>query len=139
MNFQTVTAYALNVSSDTKYPAFSADAWMKAAEVTLMGLGAVFAVLAVLWLVLSIFKLIFVKDTATKSKTEEKKTAAPEPKPEPVAVAEKTDDGELIAVITAAIAAYRASEEGLTGDDVNGFKVVSFKRATKGRAWNSNK
>ena len=49
------------------------------------------------------------------------------------------DDGELIAVITAAIAAYRASEEGLTGDDVNGFRVVSFKRATKGRAWNSNK
>ena len=139
MNFQTVTAYALNVSADTKYPAFSAEAWMKAAEVTIMGLGAVFAVLAVLWLVLSVFKLIFANDS-TKSKTAVKKDIASEPKPEPIAVAEsKTDDGELIAVITAAIAAYRASEEGLTGDAVNGFRVVSFKRATKGRAWNSNK
>ena len=138
MNFQTITAYALNVSSDTKYPAFSADAWMKAAEVTLLGMVMVFAVLGILWLALSVFKLVFARDKA-KGKTAEMRVTATEPKSEPMPVAKETDDGELIAVITAAIAAYRASEQGLTGEEVNGFKVVSFKRATKGRAWNSNK
>ena len=49
------------------------------------------------------------------------------------------DDGELIAVITAAIAAYRASEEGMSAAEAGGFRVVSFKRASTGRAWNSNK
>ena len=138
MNIQNIGAYALSVSSDTKYPMFSADAFAKAGEVILLGMGMVFAVLALLWLALTVFKWIFASDTTKK------KDKAPESAPvveaapvaEPVA---ETDDGELIAVITAAIAAYRAEEEGLTGESVEGFRVVSFKRAAKGRAWNSNK
>lgn len=141
MNIQTMTAYVLSTGADTKYKAFSPEAWAKAAEVTLMGMGLVFIVLAVLWFVLYIFKLVFAKNTVSdkKEKTSEAKT---EVTASPIAQAVTTaapDDGELVAVITAAIAAYRASEEGLTGESVNGFRVVSFKRASKGRAWNSNK
>ena len=138
MNVQIMAAYALSVSSDTKYTAFSADAWAKAAEVTVLGMGMIFAVLAILWLVLAVFKNIFAKDTA-KGQKPEKKEPTPVAEPEPIAVTPQTDDGELVAVISAAIAAYRASEEGVTGEAVNGFRVVSFKRAAGGRAWNSNK
>ena len=137
MNIQNMAAYALRVSSDTKYPAFSADAWAKAAEVTLLGLGMVFAVLAILWFALCIFKIVFAKDN-TKAKKTEKTSPAPVAEPAPEVVTQ-TDDGELVAVITAAIAAYRSSEEGLTGEAAGGFRLVSFKRAAGGRAWNSNK
>ena len=131
MNIQTMSAYALSVSSDTKYSAFSAEAWTKALEVTILGMGMVFSVLAILWLALVVFKLVFAKEQ--KRNKVEVSTPASVAEPEPVAEA---DDGELIAVISAAIAAYRAEEEGCVGDDVNGFRVVSFKRAAKGRAWN---
>ena len=137
MNIQNMTAYALNVSSDTKYTMFSADAFAKAAEVVLLGVGMVFAVLALLWLALSVFKLIFSGNTE-KKKTAEQSAPEPEAETAPTAVPQ-TDDGELIAVLTAAIAAYRANEEGLTGESAGGFRVVSFKRAAKGRPWNSNK
>ena len=53
-------------------------------------------------------------------------------KPEPVA--EVQDDGELIAVITAAIAAMIESGD-YKNEFVGGFRVVSFKRTTSG-AWN---
>ena len=132
MNIQTMTAYALSVSSDTKYPAFSAEAWTKALEVTILGMGMVFSVLAILWFALLIFKAVFAREQK-KSKKVEVSTPASAAEPEPVA---ESDDGELIAVISAAIAAYRADEEGCVGEDVNGFRVVSFKRAAKGRAWN---
>ena len=69
----------------------------------------------------------------------ETEAAAPVLAAEPEPTVVQTDDGELVAVITAAIAAYRSSEEGLTGEAAGGFRVVSFKRAAGGRAWNSNK
>ena len=138
MNIQNIGVYALSVSPDTKYPMFSSEAFAKAAEVVIIGMAMVFAVLALLWLALTVFKWIFASDTTKKKASSD--TSAPAtvvtPVAEPVA---KTDEGELIAVITAAIAAYRAEEEGLTGEAVDGFRVVSFKRAAKGRAWNSNK
>ena len=136
--------YALSTLSDTKYTAFSSEAWMKAAEVAIVGMLMIFSVLAILWGVLALFKLIFAPQSKEKKapKVEEKTVS------EPVAVEENTvaevapattsNDAELIAVITAAIAAYRASE-GLEGAAINGFRVVSFKRANAKRAWNSNK
>ena len=56
--------------------------------------------------------------------------------PEQPAVAEPVaaDDGELIAVITAAIAAMIESGE-YKDQFVGGFRVVSFKRSSSG-AWN---
>ena len=98
---------------------------------TLIGLIIVFGVLAIIWLVLSLFKVIFYKDP--NKKTTEKK---PEPKvevapiPAPVAVQATQDDGAVIAAIVAAISAMR-NEEGIT----DGFRVVSFKRGTN-KPWN---
>ena len=129
--------YALSANVDTKYKAFSGDAWAEAGKVTLLGLGMVFAVLALLWLVLSVFKLLFVKNTAKKPAQKIEKAPAAEAEPAPAAAT--TDDDALIAVITAAITAYRSSEEGMNSAEANGFRVVSFKRAGKGRSWNSNK
>ena len=98
---------------------------------TLIGLIIVFGVLAVIWLVLSLFKVIFYKDP--NKKTEEKKSEpkpAPTPAPAPVAVQPVQDDGAVIAAIVAAISAMR-NEEGIT----DGFRVVSFKRGTN-KPWN---
>ena len=67
--------YALSANVDTKYKAFSGEAWAEAGKVTLLGLGMVFAVLALLWLVLSVFKLLFVKNTAKKACTEYRKSS----------------------------------------------------------------
>ncbi len=100
---------------------------------TLIGLIIVFGVLAVIWLVLSLFKVIFYKDP--NKKTEEKKpelkaAPAPAPTPAPVPVQAAQDDGAVIAAIIAAISAMR-NEEGIT----DGFRVVSFKRGTN-KPWN---
>ncbi len=135
MSSQMYMGYALSVVSDTKYPMLSSEAWAKAAEVTILGMLMIFAVLSILWAVLAIFKLLFV------GKTEK---AAQAPKTEPTVVAppvveESADDGELIAVITAAIEAYRATEDGMDSASASGFRVVSFRRAGAGRPWNSNK
>ena len=59
------------------------------------------------------------------------------PTPAPVAAAEESaaeDEGELIAVITAAVAAMIESGD-YKNEFVGGFRVVSFKRTTSG-AWN---
>lgn len=130
--------YALSANVDTKYKAFSGEAWSEAGKVTLLGMGMIFAVLALLWLVLAVFKVLFVKNGAKKT-AQEKKETAPVAETVPAPVAKSSDDEELIAVITAAIAAYRASEEGMDSAQADGFRVVSFKRAGRGRSWNSNK
>ncbi len=111
-------------------------------QVPLLGMGMVFAVLGILWAVLTIFKLMFVgatpKTQVPKSKAEPEKA---EVKTEAVAdaelmavltaaVAAHQNNDEIIAVLTAAVSAYRA-EAG----EVSGFRVVAFKRA-QGRAWN---
>ncbi len=107
----------------------------QAGTVTLVGMVAIFAVLALLWGLIEIMHLIL----APTAKSEK---PAPAPKPPkapkepkapkapkavaaaPAVQAPAQNGGELIAVITAAVAAAMA-EEGYTG----GFRVVSFKRA----------
>lgn len=125
--------YALRVSGRT----FAEDA-AEAGTVTLLGMVAIFSVLALLWLVIEILHRALTGQTATK--VQEKKEAKPQrvapPKPAPAAkpapavesapAAPVTDDGALIAAITAAITAARA-EDGYTG----GFRVVSFKRSSR--------
>lgn len=113
---------------------FSPERWALAGEMIIVGMGMVFAVLIVLWVVLTVFKLIFAKPEP-KEKAEPTAKAAPVAAPEPVAVKEQTDDTELIAILTAAIVAYEAGN----GNEVapGGFRVVSFRRANGGKAWNS--
>lgn len=114
--------------------AFSPERWALTGQMILIGMGMVFAVLAILWVVLALFKLVFAKPEA---KAVEKKTVEPileQAKPN-VPVAPKSDEAELIAIITTAIAAYRASEEPEL--EPNGFRVVSFRKAHSGRSWNT--
>ena len=138
--------YALAANSDVRYAAFSGEAWAEAGKVTLLGMLMIFGVLSLLWGVLAIFKVLFVK--GDKKEKQEKKVSPEPKKAEPVAKVEApvsvapsaaTNDDAMIAVITAAITAYRASEEGMDSASASGFRVVSFKRAGRCRAWNSNK
>ena len=125
----------LAARADGTYLPFSAEAWAEAGKMTLMGMLMIFAVLGTLWGVLAVFKLIFAGKTA--------KPKAVAPAPAPVKVEEKADtydqnasNDELIAVITAAVAAYMAEENG--GEvSTSGFRVVSFRRVSGGGAWNS--
>ena len=94
-----------------------------AGEMILRGMATVFIVLALLWAIIAIFGAV------SKSLGKNEKTAKPVPAPAE-STAEQADDGEIIAAITAAIEAYRASE-GLAG---HGYRVVSFKkRSVKNR------
>ena len=115
--------------------AFSPERLALAGQMTLLGMGMVFAVLAVLWGVLVIFKMIFAKPEKKVKPAPAAPKAEPVVVPEPVVAPAASNDAELIAVLTAAIAAYEAS----LGNEVapGGFRVVSFRRANGGKAWNS--
>lgn len=102
----------------------------KAGLNTVLGMGTVFVVLIFISFIISLFEKI----PALEAKFT-KKEAAPAPAPAPVKAPEpvpepQTDDGELIAVIAAAIAAA----EGTTTD---GFIVRSIKRR-KSNKWSSS-
>ena len=84
-------------------------------EMVFIGMATVFSVLILLWLALTVFKLVF-----TKRNTSEKTETAPAPVAAPVVTA--NDDEEIVAVIAAAIAMAESESSGVK------FRVVSFKR-----------
>jgi len=98
-------------------------------QTALLGMLVIFAVLSVLLIVLTPFKFIFYKQPKTEKKAAPVKVEAPAPAPvaapapapaEPAAA----DDAELVAVITAAIAAMMDAPQ-------TSFRVVSFKRTAR--------
>ena len=107
----------------------------KAALNTLLGMGTVFVILILISLIISLFGLI----PKIEAKREAKKNAAKAalapaahtetaPVAAPVAVPveeDLTDDLELVAVISAAIAAYEGSE------DTSGYVVRSIRKSNK--------
>ena len=148
-----MTNVALAVREDGTYAPFSGEGWQYAAEMTLMGMGAVFGVLILLMLVVKIFGMLFASSSVKAAKEAEraekearknekaKKTEASGTAAEaaPMTVATSVaDDAALIAVITAAVAAYRAAEDPDEAS-AGGFRVVSFRRAGGGRGWNASK
>ncbi len=104
--------------------------------VLLLGMATVFAVLAILWLVLALFKVIFYRENKPAEK--KVKTPAPAPKPAPapapVPAPAAADDAALVAAITAAIAAYTANDTAFA----SGFRVVSFRRSEHASPWTRN-
>ena len=91
---------------------------------TLMGIGIVFLMLIFLSFLISQFKHI--SNLTEKKDSKSAAPAAPAPAPAPAEEEQEeelADDGELVAVIAAAIAAY----EGSTSTD--GFVVRSIKRS----------
>jgi sodium pump decarboxylase gamma subunit len=132
---------ALAIAPDQKAVPFSGEAWLYALEMTLMGLGMIFSVLAILWGVLVIFKLVFAGKSEKPKKENLEKTVkieSPEVKVAPAKSAPTpaaNGDAELIAILTAAIAAYEA-EQNPNAPALN-FRVVSYRRANGGRSWNA--
>lgn len=101
--------------------------------VVVVGLGGVFSVLAIIWGVLALFKVFFYDIPEKKKAAKIKAAPAPAPVAEaPVEAAPEADDTQLIAVITAAIAAYTAESAG----GVLPFRVVSYKRVRGANGWN---
>ncbi len=103
-------------------------------EVTLRGMGTVFAVLILIWILVEFLHLIL----GVKTPKAEKKAKVEAVQPAQEVVAESApaitpapaaDDLALIAVITAAIAAA-------SGSSPSSFRVVSFKRANQKFAGN---
>lgn len=106
------------------------DYWGSVGILTLTGILVVFLILAILifvfWLMGTIFKAVNKSKEEKKALEEAAKVEAPKPAPAPVveAAAEADDDEELVAVISAAIAAYEG--EG-------GFTITSIRRS-KGKS-----
>ena len=104
----------------------------KAGLMVIQGMGMVFLVLAILWLVLLIFKKVFYKDPAKAKKVAEAASVEP---PASVTPAPANDDA-LVAAITAAVAAYIDSDPALSSQFAGGFRVVSFKKKNGKTSWN---
>ena len=101
--------------------------------VVVVGLGGVFSVLAIIWGVLALLKVFFYDMPEKKKAAKIKAAPAPAPVAEaPVEAAPEADDTQLIAVITAAIAAYTAE----SGGGALPFRVVSYKRVRGANGWN---
>lgn len=98
-------------------------------ETTVIGLSIVFSVLIILMLVLMLFKVIFYKKPSKSSA----KTVKPEPKPiaaSPAKTDEDADESEIIAILTAAVAA------SLNTSTYN-LQIKSYRRTdNKMPAWN---
>lgn len=95
------------------------DAFLFGGAIVLIGIATVFAVLCLLWLCLVLFKIFFHDLPAKKSA---QATSAPAPVEAAPVVAATPTEGEIVAVIAAAIAMAESENSGLK------FKVVSFKR-----------
>lgn len=102
----------------------------KAGLNTVLGMGTVFAVLIFISLIISLFKYIPALENALRRKPKQSQAPAPKESEIPVVapVQEEADDLELIAVISAAIAAA----EGTSSD---GFVVRSIRRRPSNK-WN---
>ena len=137
LNNELFRLTALAVREDGTYAPFSGEAIKYALEMTLLGMGMIFAVLGVLWGVLAIFKLVFARPKKQKKTEEIKAEPAPEAvsASEPATVSAAADDGELIAILTAAIMAYEAEQN--PDAPIGNFRVVSYRRANGGRSWNA--
>ena len=116
--------------------AFSPERLSMAGLMIVQGMGMVFLVLAILWMVLLIFKKVFYKDPAKQEKKEDAPAEAPAPVAAPATAPAPADDGALVAAITAAVAAYIDSDPALSSQFAGGFRVVSFKKKNGKTSWN---
>ena len=101
-------------------------------ETALLGMGIVFSVLILIWIILAVFGKIA---TAGVKKEKAAAKAAPTPTPAPVAAptaaapVAASDDAELVAAITAAVSLCMEMPVG-------SFRVVSFRKTNTKQAWN---
>lgn len=126
----TMDPQLTDVTSVSFVPEYTvAENMEKAALNTLMGMGTVFVVLIFISLLISCFKYIHQYEVKMKGTPKENPVLAPAPIVSAPVVEEEVnlaDDLELVAVITAAIAAS-------TGSSPSGLVVRSIKRAPAGK------
>lgn len=111
-------------AADSTALSFS-DKFSVGGQVTLLGMGTVFAILALLWGLVELLHVLLKPFGNKKGDAfNPPPVVAPAPTVAPHAkdVGKPNDNTELIAAITAAVEAYR-------GADAPAFRVVSFKRA----------
>lgn len=101
---------------------------------TLLGMMIVFAVLAVLWGAIELFRVIM-QSFSGKSASGAEKPASPAPAASPAITSAPTQtyaqsDEEIVAAITAALAEYLGTSE-------SSFRVVSFKKVAPKAHWNN--
>jgi len=89
---------------------------MEGLAYTVMGILVVFMILVIIMLVIKAMALF----SGNKEENESKKAEAA-PAPAAAAAVKKEDDGEIVAVITAAIAS-------MLGESATGFRVKSYRR-----------
>lgn len=93
-------------------------------QTSLLGLGTVFAVLALLWGALVLFRVVFAGIEKKSANAADEAPAAAVPTPVEVVpnAAEVSDDSEVVAAITAAISV-------MLDKPATSFRVVSFRRS----------
>ena len=119
---------AQSISANIQYS--MAELMERAALNTLIGMGTVFVVLIIISLLISGFNLIpKIQAVFKKDKTSGEKSIAEEAVDKTIAqiIKQEDDDQELVAVISAAIAAYEAST-GTGGGGTDGFVVRSIRK-----------
>lgn len=121
---------SMEVTANTIFES-AGDAFAYGIPLSLFGFATVFAVLALIWGILSLFKIVFYTiPNARKNpkKAAEVKKAEPKEVAQPIVTetvsVQSTQDDSVVAAIIAAIEAYRSETTGKTG----GFRVVSFKK-----------
>ena len=98
-----------------------------AGRMLLVGMGAIFVALALLWGALALFRVVMSATATGKKKKAPVIVLEQTPPAEAVTpVIVKNNDDEIVAAITAAVAATLAEENGGVP---TGFRVVSFRRA----------
>ena len=138
----SLSVFAAEATKDTKSSDFS-ERLEFALQGTVTGILMVFGVLTLLTLILYLSKVVFYDIPKKKHEKSKKEIVIPfkttEPAPDENETVEpevqESDDSEIVAVITAAIAAMLESEE-YADQFKSGFRVVSFKRAEGNGAWN---
>lgn len=100
------------------------DRLLVAGQTLLLGMAAVFAVLAVLWIVIAIAGKLLARDDSESGAPEEK-VAAPIAAPTVApTVVSTSDDEEIVAAITAAISVMLDKPQ-------SAFRVVSFRQTSR--------
>ena len=102
-----------------------------AGTLTLLGMFVIFSVLSIVWLAIVLMKLVLSRVEQKSAKQEEIPAAPVEETVTPAPQAPVTDDGAILAAITAAIAVVWESEHPNTG-----FRVVSYRHLDAHKPWN---
>ena len=126
---------------------FAYDTWGEkfalCGRMILTGIGTVFLVLAILWGVIAVFGAVarlrerkeqqrIMEEVRNSPAPNDRKAPQPEPAVSEPEEEPAEDPGVLIAVITAAIEAYRAAE----GKPAGSYRVVSFRQKKTKKSWN---